>query len=199
MSAEEIKTIPIYREGILIDDGNGRCYPSGVGEWSFDGSAIEAEVRRGLEEIAAKRSLDNKRRNAEIMQEQREHDVLVLAGLRESDPERPRRKPYSESLTSDDVDDWEHSPTVIVDDVPIASLRSIPAELKMAIIKAMGFRPMGEMHTRDCPAAMSSGIICQCVPGPTEWSPPNDVMVHMGETWEERLAAARARKARRES
>jgi hypothetical protein len=79
---------------------------------------------------------------------------------------------------------------------PAVDWAAVPAEDKLRIIKAMGFVPMWSPHTYECPANFDEdGYICNCVPDPTCFSPPDDVLVVMGETWEERLRAAELREA----
>lgn len=75
-------------------------------------------------------------------------------------------------------------------------LKHMPPAAKVAIIRAMGFTPMRDAHTRDCPRALDSGLVCNCVPDPTEWAQPKDVIEYQNETWDERRAAALARQAR---
>lgn len=87
-----------------------------------------------------------------------------------------------------------HSPN----DMDAVVWRDLPAERKVEIIKAMGFSPVGEPHTWDCPGNYS-GNRCNCVPGPTLWSQPNDVLQYRHETWEERRQAARERREAREA
>lgn len=72
----------------------------------------------------------------------------------------------------------------------------VPPGVKIQLLKAMGFRPSRTAHTGDCPKRTSSGYLCNCVPDPTVWLGPEDVIKHMGETWEERLAQRRAEKTR---
>lgn len=74
-------------------------------------------------------------------------------------------------------------------------LKKLPPKLKLELIKAMGFTGMRELHHPDCPCVTSSGYVCNCVPDPTYYTAPEDVVRHNGETWEERVAAKRARKA----
>lgn len=73
--------------------------------------------------------------------------------------------------------------------------RDWPAETKVALIEAMGFTPMRDTHTSDCPAGMSWGYVCNCVPDATMWAQPADVDAFRHETWDERLAAAKKRHA----
>lgn len=67
---------------------------------------------------------------------------------------------------------------------------------KLEIIKAMGFSPHGDDHTSDCLAALDSGNRCNCVPDPVYYKAPQDVLIYTHETWEERLAAKRAKTAK---
>jgi len=69
----------------------------------------------------------------------------------------------------------------------------LPPEEKLRIVKVMGFTGLANPHTADCPAGYGSGYLCQCVPEPTLYQPPQDVLEYLGETWEDRLAKARER------
>lgn len=68
----------------------------------------------------------------------------------------------------------------------------LPPDVKVQIIEAMGFTPMGSDHTYDCPHPWDSGLVCNCVGDPTVWNGPLDVQEMRGETWEQRLAKRRA-------
>lgn len=76
---------------------------------------------------------------------------------------------------------------------PAMFFKQMPATLKVRVIECMGFQPMRDLHQRDCPAALAKGFICNCVPDPTYWTPPSDVVQYKGETWEERLERAQER------
>lgn len=65
--------------------------------------------------------------------------------------------------------------------------RSMPAEQKIAVIRAMGFSPQGANHDEDCPATIS-GYRCNCVRPATVWAQPADVDAFRHETYEERMA-----------
>lgn len=83
-------------------------------------------------------------------------------------------------------------------DEPGVDYKAMPAETKVETIKAMGFIPMGDPHTRDCPTNYGTGFICTCVPDATVWAQPADVDAFRGETWEQRLAQSKARDRRRQ-
>lgn len=69
--------------------------------------------------------------------------------------------------------------------------KELPAEKKVALLKAMGFSPMGADHQDDCIRyTHGSGFRCGCVPPSTSWSQPGDVDVFRRETWEDRKALA---------
>lgn len=69
---------------------------------------------------------------------------------------------------------------------------SLTGEQKVALVKAMGFRPMGDDHDHDCVRRThGSGFRCNCVPPATTWGQPRDVDVFRKETWDERLALVR--------
>lgn len=64
--------------------------------------------------------------------------------------------------------------------------RNLPPARKLEIIREMGFSPVQYPHTHDCPANVDpTGYICNCVREPTMWVPPQDVLTHTHETWEE--------------
>jgi hypothetical protein len=65
-----------------------------------------------------------------------------------------------------------------------------PAD-KIAALEAMGFTPIGSSHRYDCPYSIDAGNRCNCVPDPTMWSPPHDVLVYTNQTYDERRRAPR--------
>lgn len=67
--------------------------------------------------------------------------------------------------------------------------KDLPPEVKVKVVEAMGFIPVGSTHTYDCPHAIDPGNICNCVGEPTSWMGPRDVQRHRGETWEQRVAS----------
>lgn len=70
----------------------------------------------------------------------------------------------------------------------------LPPEVKVQIVEAMGFIPMGAAHTYDCPLTIGgSGFRCNCAGEPTGWVGPRDVQVMRGETWEQRVEKRRGR------
>lgn len=83
------------------------------------------------------------------------------------------------------------------DDLPTSTdqlleqAKSLPAEFKIKLVEAMGFKPVGSAHAADCPAMLDSGNRHNCVPPATMWSAPRDVQEERGETWEQRLQRAR--------
>lgn len=76
----------------------------------------------------------------------------------------------------------------------VRAAATVAPERKVELVKAMGFIPTWDPHTRDCPTNFGPGNRCSCVPDATLWAAPSDVAEYMHETWEERLAAARRRK-----
>ena len=78
-------------------------------------------------------------------------------------------------------------------DGELAFLKQLPAAEKLRALKAMGFTAFREPHTYDCPRNVSDGFRCNCVRPPTHWGAPEDVSMHMGETWEQRRAESLAR------
>lgn len=90
------------------------------------------------------------------------------------------------------VTDKKPEPTTVIaglDDL-LAHAKTLPPEVKIQLIKAMGFTAMGDDHDTDCVGRPGSGFVCNCVPPATWWTAPNDVDVHRKETWEDRLALA---------
>lgn len=82
-------------------------------------------------------------------------------------------------------------PPVIADvDELLAQAKALPAEIKVKLLDAMGFRPVGDDHQPDCPRLWGSGLRCNCVPPAAMWSQPDDVDVFRGETWEQQRAKA---------
>lgn len=88
-------------------------------------------------------------------------------------------------------------PSGAVAEISLGFGTSTPAELKVALVRAMGFTPMRDPHDYSCPQAMAddgeeeeeeTGYLCQCVPPATRWSQPQDVDELRGETWEQRAA-----------
>lgn len=73
-------------------------------------------------------------------------------------------------------------------DAVLKHAKKLPPELKVALVKGMGFTPVGDPHTPECPSQWDSGLRCNCVPGPTGWFPPKDVQIYTHDTWDERLA-----------
>jgi hypothetical protein len=71
-------------------------------------------------------------------------------------------------------------------------VKGLPPETKVSIIKAMGFSPTCDPHTAECPSLY--GNRCNCVPYPTFYTAPDDVIEWAGETWAERLAKRKAEK-----
>ncbi|MER5754375.1 hypothetical protein [Streptomyces sp. NPDC002088] len=74
-------------------------------------------------------------------------------------------------------------------------LKALAAELlpeqKVALLEAMGFKPVGGDHDDDCVRRThGSGFRCICVPPATMWSQPRDVEAYRKETWEDRRALA---------
>lgn len=76
-------------------------------------------------------------------------------------------------------------------------VRGLSAEMKIKVIIAMGFSPVGGDHDATCSAMGDfddedepSGLRCNCVPPATSWSQPGDVDEHRHETWNERRALA---------
>lgn len=64
-----------------------------------------------------------------------------------------------------------------------------PAE-KVRLIEALGFTRSGSDHQPDCPYALDAGLRCICVPPAPVWHAPQDVLAHLGETWEDRRKRA---------
>lgn len=67
-----------------------------------------------------------------------------------------------------------------------------PAD-KVRMIEAMGFTRRSSSHQPDCPYALDAGNRCNCVPPAPEWGAPQDVLVHLGETYEKRRRRPRQR------
>jgi hypothetical protein len=76
---------------------------------------------------------------------------------------------------------------------PGVGLRAMPPAEKVRIIEAMGFSRHGDEHTPDCPANPDDGLRCICVPDADHYAAPDDVVAFWGQTWDERLAAKKAR------
>lgn len=64
---------------------------------------------------------------------------------------------------------------------------------KVRMIEAMGFTRRGSSHQPDCPYALDAGNRCNCVPPAPEWGAPQDVLVLLGETYEQRRDRPRQR------
>jgi hypothetical protein len=74
-----------------------------------------------------------------------------------------------------------------IDDL-LAQAKDLPPDVKVRLVEAMGFTPMGDDHDYDCIGGPGSGFRCNCVPPATVWNGPSDVDVFRKETWEDRLA-----------
>lgn len=75
----------------------------------------------------------------------------------------------------------------------LSQAKDLIPEQKLAILKAMGFQARRPMHTIECTSIQGSGLICTCARPQTHWEAPEDVVVHMHETWEERRAETEER------
>jgi hypothetical protein len=86
----------------------------------------------------------------------------------------------------------EQKPVVVIENMEglLVQAKDLPPEVKVEMIKAMGFGAQGDDHQPDCPAQYTRGIRCNCVPPATVWTGPRDVAVFLKETWDERRALA---------
>lgn len=84
----------------------------------------------------------------------------------------------------------EPTPAIAGMDDLLAQAKTLPPEVKLQLIKAMGFIATGDDHDGECIGRPGSGYVCNCVPPATWWHAPNDVDVYRKETWEDRLALA---------
>lgn len=75
------------------------------------------------------------------------------------------------------------------------AVRALSPEGKIDLFKHLGMSRVGDSHTNDCPGGPATGLVCQCVPPESMWRHPEDVRVHLKETWKDLLAAAEARQA----
>lgn len=71
---------------------------------------------------------------------------------------------------------------------------NLAPEEKLAALKAMGFVAFWEQHQPDCGAQYDRGLRCNCIPPGTSWRAPRDVVVFMGETYEQLRDHARQRR-----
>jgi hypothetical protein len=72
----------------------------------------------------------------------------------------------------------------------LAQAKVLPAAIKIKLVEAMGFVPVGLDHQPDCPTMLGRGNRHNCVPPATQWSAPRDVLEERGETWEQRRRRA---------
>lgn len=109
------------------------------------------------------------------------HSVQAGATLRMKGVD-PLAREYLVAL--DAVRKWRKEPGTL-------QVANLSPEEKVRLIEEMGFTRTGSSHQPDCPYAIDAGFKCNCVPPAPEWSAPNDVLEHLGETYEERRTRPR--------
>lgn len=97
------------------------------------------------------------------------------------------------AMTVDEEIAWRRS---LVETQSEPDWATMDAAEKVRILQAMGFIRRGESHQPDCPAQFDRGLRCNCVPDSDHYMVPPDVQALWGQTYEERLAKARARSGR---
>ncbi|WP_409238410.1 hypothetical protein [Streptomyces sp. PA5.6] len=68
----------------------------------------------------------------------------------------------------------------------LSRAKDLTPEQKLALLDAMGFTSHRPIHSIGCTSLRGSGLSCTCARPQTHWLAPEDVVVHMHETFEER-------------
>ncbi|GHB51938.1 hypothetical protein GCM10010331_44360 [Streptomyces xanthochromogenes] len=80
----------------------------------------------------------------------------------------------------------------------LSQAKDLTPEQKLALLDAMGFTSHRPIHSINCTSIQGAGLICTCARPQTRWLAPEDVVVHMHETVEERRAETDERIRREE-
>lgn len=74
-------------------------------------------------------------------------------------------------------------------------IKGLSPQSKVELFHALGMRYVAYDHDPQCISTYA--VPCNCVTPEPTWSAPSDVVVHLKETWDDRLARAEERQARR--
>lgn len=81
----------------------------------------------------------------------------------------------------------------------IAEAQTLSAEDLIRVFRALGMSRIGSDHHVDCMTQHDSGIRCNCVPDEPTWTQPKILTEYFGESWDQRLAKAKAKHERFEA